>query len=578
VIEYRPLRFLFHLMIVILTAMPLSACHYRKGVTMEEAWNELLDSMVPKTSRSQAAATAHPPLPESQNQILALEAEDAQPAGAEPSAVETAQRSSSAAAGAPPRAPAWPLRQDSDLVGQLYAVTATNEDTLFDIARSYDLGIGEIEAANPTVDRWLPRKGTKVVLPNRYVLPDTPREGIVLNLASMRLFYYPKGGSPVVITHPVGIGREGWETPKGLAKITQKRANPTWTPPQSIRAEHAAAGDPLPAVVPAGPDNPLGNYAMRLSMPGYLLHGTNKPDGVGMRVSHGCVRLYPEDIEALFKKTAVGTPVRIIEQPYLAGWDQGTLYFEAFAPLEDTNHSAEKSRERARAVIEKALEEAPGDPPTIDWSRVDQLVRTPPGVPVPIAVGTPGLDEMIAALPVYHTPDSAPEQVVLVEQQGAAPLEAAAKPDAEAAPKSTAEIESKPGTAVVGMSASQTETDTLALSPPTAEPKPEAVVSEAAGSEPVVVDEPQTMSAQEEPQAHWYVQVGSFKNPKNAEKLATKIRTDLGLKTSGKSFSPSGLHRVLAGPFESRSEAKQHAALIESSMGGSTLIVALESL
>jgi|GEM_PF-73023 len=555
-------------MIVMLMAMALSACHYRKGITIEAAWNELLDSMVPKTSRTQTAETTPLPVPETEEQPGALQTEPSQPAGAESSAVDSAQRASGTTTGPLPRAPAWLLRPDSDLVGELYVVTATTEDTLFDIARRHDLGIGEIEAANPTVDRWLPRQGTKVVLPNRYVLPDTPREGIVLNLASMRLFYYPKrteGGSPVVITHPVGIGRQGWETPKGLAKITQKRPNPTWTPPQSIRAEHAAAGDPLPAVVPAGPDNPLGNYAMRLSMPGYLLHGTNKPDGVGMRVSHGCVRLYPEDIEALFKKTAVGTPVRIIDQPYLAGWDQGTLYFEASAPLDEANHSAGKKRERARAVIEKALETAPGDPPDIDWDRVDRLVQSPPGVPVPITVGAPGLAEMIAALPVYHTPDSAPQRVALIEQQSV-PVASQAQSNAEAARRSIAESEPKQK-APPPDSKVQSDAESAGRSPPSAEPKSEAVV-----------DKQRTTPTREEAQVHWYVQVGSFKNPDNAEKLATKIRTDLGLNASGKSFSPSGLHRVLAGPFQTRSEAEQRAALIESSMGGSTLIVALDAL
>jgi len=217
------------------------------------------------------------------------------------------------------------------------------------------------------------------------------------------------------------------------------------------------------------------------------------------------------------------------------------------------------------------------DPPDIDWDRVDRLVQSPPGVPVPITVGAPGLAEMIAALPVYHTPASAPEQVAIVEQQSA-PLDSPAQPKTEQAPQSTpeiepkptatADIESKPETAAVDSAEAQAGTDTLALSPPTAEPKSEAVV----------VDGQQTTPAPEEAHARWYVQVGSFKNPKNAEKLATKNRTDLGLKTSGKSFSPSGLHRVLAGPFQSRGEAEQHAALIESSLGGNTLVVALDAL
>ena len=218
--------------------------------------------------------------------------------------------------------------ENTDVVGLVQVVIARDEDTLPDFARRYGLGHDEIVAANPDVDPWLPGKGTRVVLPTQFVLPDAPRDGLVVNLASLRLFYYPKpeeGEPQTVVTHPIGIGREGWRTPLGRMRITEKIENPTWTPPASVRREHAAKGDHLPGVVPAGPDNPLGAYAMRLGRPSYLLHGTNKPFGVGMRVSHGCVRLYPEDIAELFPEIPVGTNVYIVSQPYLAGTKNGEL-------------------------------------------------------------------------------------------------------------------------------------------------------------------------------------------------------------------------------------------------------------
>ena len=142
----------------------------------------------------------------------------------------------------------------------------------------------------------------------------------------MRLFYFPEpreGEAPEVITHPIGIGREGWQTPEGYSTITRKVVQPTWTVPASVLREYAEKGEPLDPVVPPGPDNPLGSHAMRLSLPSYLIHGTNKSYGVGMRVSHGCVRLYPEDIARLFPQVPVGTEVHIINEPYVAGWRDG---------------------------------------------------------------------------------------------------------------------------------------------------------------------------------------------------------------------------------------------------------------
>jgi len=283
-----------------------------------------------------------------------------------------------------------------DVIGEVQYVVARDEDTLPDFARRYDLGHDEIVAANPDVDPWLPGAGTRVVLPTRFVLPDAPREGIVLNLATLRLFYYPpvEDNQPqTVITHPVGIGREGWRTPVGHMRIIEKTENPSWRPPASIRREHAKKGDPLPAVVPAGPDNPLGAHAMRLSRPSYLLHGTNKPYGVGMRVSHGCIRLYPEDIARLFEAVPKGTDVRIVNQPYLAGWKNGELYLEAHAPLAE---DARRWKDSLKPMEETVLAATGDQPGIVDWQRAREVARREQGIPVPITPGSPGMERVVA--------------------------------------------------------------------------------------------------------------------------------------------------------------------------------------
>lgn len=260
----------------------------------------------------------------------------------------------------------------SDLVGEVQVIRARYEDTFIDIARAYDLGYDELVQANPGVDPWLPGAGTPIILPTQFILPDGERTGIVLNVAIKRIFYFPKaapGEAPRVITHPVGIGREGWATPIGSTKVVSKVKDPVWTVPASIRKEHAEAGDPLPARVPAGPDNPLGAYALRLGFPSYLIHGTNKPSGIGMRVSHGCVQLFPEDIESLFRQVVVGTPVRIVNQPQLLGWRDGNLYLEAHPALEDDrrNHDAAFDKQLAQALRKRMP--ADGSRPAIGVDR-----------------------------------------------------------------------------------------------------------------------------------------------------------------------------------------------------------------
>jgi L,D-transpeptidase ErfK/SrfK len=195
------------------------------------------------------------------------------------------------------------------------------------------------------------------------------------------------------VTHPIGIGREGSRTPLGRMQIIQKTENPTWTAPPSVLRDRAKSGIAQPAVVPPGPDNPLGAYAMRLSRPSYLLHGTNKPYGVGMRVSYGCIRLYPEDIERLFAEVPMGTSVNVINQPYLVGLEGGTVYLEAHAPLAEEAKrwkGSLKPMERAVEAKTKGLEVE------IDWERAAVVAQEGRGLPVPISVGSPGLEQIIA--------------------------------------------------------------------------------------------------------------------------------------------------------------------------------------
>ncbi len=256
---------------------------------------------------------------------------------------------------------AWPNEGDSLIdnnQGKPRYVKARHEDTLIDIAVEHLLGQEEVVRANKKVDRWLPGAGKEVLIPSRYLLPDVPRQGVVINLPEYRLYYYPPvpANQPrQVISYSVGIGRVDWKTPLGLTTVVGKVKNPTWTPPASIKEEHRLNGDILPDVWPAGPDNPLGLFAFRLGIPGYLLHSTNKPQGVGMQVSHGCMRLYPKDIEQLFPILNIGTPVNIINQPVKVGWSNGALYIESHPTLEGEEISFEQRLTLALGLVEKAL-------------------------------------------------------------------------------------------------------------------------------------------------------------------------------------------------------------------------------
>lgn len=270
-----------------------------------------------------------------------------------------------------------------DVVGQIQVIQARYEDTFADLGKTHDLGYLEMVAANPGIDAWLPGVGTEIILPTRYILPPGPREGVVINLAEYRLYYFPKD-QPVVYTYPLGIGREGWDSPISETSITVKTPNPGWTPPQSILREHIEAGDPLPAYVPPGPDNPLGPYKLTLGLPGYLIHGSNKKFGIGMRVSHGCFRMLNHNVLELAGLVPVGEKVRIINEPYKFGIQQGQLYLEAHKPLSDDGETSVVDRHTA--VVDVLLKRDDiDDAYTLDWQRVRDIVAAEEGMPVPIA-------------------------------------------------------------------------------------------------------------------------------------------------------------------------------------------------
>ncbi|PPD32276.1 MAG: hypothetical protein CTY19_11730 [Methylomonas sp.] len=267
-----------------------------------------------------------------------------------------------------------------EVVGVLATVESRQNDTLSDLARHFGLGYTDITIANPELDAWALDDNQQVLLPLQFILPEAPRNGIVLNLANMRMFYYPKAEHRV-LTYPVGIGRDGWNTPLGATKIVAKKVNPAWTVPESIHREHHLSGDPLPKIMPSGPDNPLGYYAMPLGFSGYLIHGTNKPYGIGMQVSHGCVQLYPEDVEVLFDQVNVGTDVRIVHQPYLAGWDEGELYVEAHQPLQKW---AKQTKQLQKALLNRLEKLAAEKNAVVDWHRVEDVLQRADGVPTPV--------------------------------------------------------------------------------------------------------------------------------------------------------------------------------------------------
>jgi L,D-transpeptidase ErfK/SrfK len=292
----------------------------------------------------------------------------------------------------------FPVARGEDVVGRLAVVRLEKDDTLPDIARHFGLGINAIRAANPKVDLWVPEPGERVTLSLSFILPDAPRKGIVVNLATMRLFLYKEeGASLTVSTYPVGVGTDERPTPTGQMSVARKAFRPTWHVPASIAADHRRKGDVLPAKVPPGPDNPLGEYALYLSKSTYLIHGTNKPASIGLTATNGCLRLYPENVKTLYGETPVGTPVLIVNQPYLIGQRDGVLYLEAHEPIDESGAAeAEKLTRKLKAFEKKA-------PRALDWKKIKQVQAEARGIPVPILALNPGsAKEADAPVEVTH--------------------------------------------------------------------------------------------------------------------------------------------------------------------------------
>ncbi len=282
----------------------------------------------------------------------------------------------------------------SPVVGADSSVKSAYEDTLTDIAHRYSLGYYEIIRANPHVDVWLPGADREIMLPGRRILPPGPREGIVVNLPEHRLYYYPQPHGrekPVVITYPVSIGKMDWRTPLGATAVIAKIRNPAWYPPESIRKEHAEHGDPLPKVVVAGPDNPLGNFALRLAAGHgeYMIHGTNNPTAVGMSVTHGCIRMYPEDVAALFAIVPVGTKVRLVNEPVKVAWVAGELLLEAHPPVDEEGQSVEPDLQ----VLSEKLDHALGEnSAAIHWDLARATLQAANGIPTVVGVAADNPD------------------------------------------------------------------------------------------------------------------------------------------------------------------------------------------
>lgn len=282
----------------------------------------------------------------------------------------------------PSPAAAEPEQQHpADVIGEMQTYTARYEDTLPDIAVRFDLGFVELKAANPNVNTWVPGEGTQIVLPMQHLLPDAPHKGIVVNVTEMRLYFYAPDGS--IRTYPIGIGRDGWATPVGTTRVMRKAVNPIWYPPASIRKDKPE----LPVSMPSGPDNPLGYRAMYLGWPGYLMHGTNMPGGVGRRASHGCIRLYESDVEKLYPMVKVGTPVTSVNQEVKAAWINGDLYVEVHPSIkqaieieEDDKMTPEPPEDLVSAIVKVT-----DDTSRVDWDALKRAGLERRGYPVKVS-------------------------------------------------------------------------------------------------------------------------------------------------------------------------------------------------
>ncbi len=280
----------------------------------------------------------------------------------------------------------YKLEPGQNAIGSVLHYKTREGDTLLDVARNYDLGYTELIAANKGIDPWLPGAGKRVVIPAFFLLPDTPHKGIVINIVRQRLFYYSPDGETVQ-TYPIGVGTEGHDTPNGVTRVVRKKEHPIWYPTASERASEPD----LPAMVPAGPDNPMGDYVLYLGWPTYGIHGTNKPFGVGRNVSHGCIRLYPEDIEQLFQEVSVGTEVRVVDQEAQLAWVGNDLYLAVFPNKQQTDeldigHPLPPAS--SDGVMEQTMMAAEGHFGRVNWDLVEQLALERTGIPTRVTKGS----------------------------------------------------------------------------------------------------------------------------------------------------------------------------------------------
>lgn len=305
-----------------------------------------------------------------------------------------------------------------NVVGALSMTTVPPDARALDVGMAYDQGYYDLKIANPGIDMLRRNSSAEVVVPSQYVLPDSPHEGIVVNIPEMRLYYYPKpeAGRPrVVVTHPISIGREDWTTPHGVTKVVSKIKDPVWVPPESIKREHLRDwGEKLPNVVPAGPDNPMGQFALKLGISGYYIHGTDqeKIEGIGMRVTHGCIRMFPKDIASLFSEVDVGTPVRIINQPIKVGRLNGALYLEAHPHLEEDPSA---TTDQSDNVVNQLIGLVGNSGSEVDWGRVRSAVSMRSGIPM--GIGTWMASPPVNAGDQHSAENAAVEQRPILQEE-----------------------------------------------------------------------------------------------------------------------------------------------------------------
>ena len=277
-------------------------------------------------------------------------------------------------------------QQGDSIVGTPIIHTIQNGDNFIQLAQRFGVGFEELVDANPKVDPWIPEAHEQIVIPTQYILPNAEHKGVIINLAELRLYHFhnelTQEGKRSVSTYPISIGKGGqWETPLTVTHITAKTEKPSWYPPESIRKEHEENDDPLPKIVPPGPDNPLGDYALRLALPGYLIHGTNVPQGIGMRVTHGCIRLHPSGIEKLFANVSINTPVTIINQPYKVAWHKDQLYVETHSNIEEQEKAASRNLTEFVQLVVAKTKELEKKEYTTYWERGYHEAKLKRGIP-----------------------------------------------------------------------------------------------------------------------------------------------------------------------------------------------------